>query len=380
ERKNAEKKLKQSIKELKDYKEALDESCIVAVTNQQGIITHVNDNFCEISKYTRDELIGQNHSIINSGYHPKEFIKNLWATITYGKVWRGEIKNKAKDETYYWVDTTIIPFINKQGKPFQYIAIRADITKRKKAEQELNELNEHLELKVIERTAQLETVNKELESFSYSVSHDLRAPLRAVTGYANMLEEDYQTKIDEEGKRLLSIIKYNAEKMGQLIDDLLSFSRLGRKEMQTTNVDMNGLVEGVLIEIDKVTKHQAEIKVNKLHHIKSDYGLMNQVMINLISNAIKYSSKNKTPTIEVKSKLVGNDLVFSVQDNGAGFDMRYVDKLFGVFQRLHTQDEFEGTGVGLAIVQRIISKHGGRVWAEGKVNKGAAFYFSIPQS
>src|SRR5665647_2514074 len=351
--------LKRKVKQISDYKYALDESSIVAITDQKGIIKEVNNNFCNISKYTREELIGQDHRMINSDYHTKEFMQDLWVTISSGKRWRGEVKSKAKDGTFYWLDTTIVPFLNEGGIPYQYMAIRSNIAERKKAEE------------------QLQAVNKELEAFSYSVSHDLRAPLRAVNGYAQMLNEDYGTKLDEEGKRIIENIKYNATKMGMLIDDLLTFSRLGRKEIQKSNIDMNELTKEVLIGINKSIAHSAEIKIGKLHSAKADYSLLYQVMFNLISNAVKYSSKKENSLIEIFSEEKNNKIIFSVKDNGAGFDMRYADKLFGVFQRLHSQEDFEGTGVGLAIVQRVIAKHNGRVWAEGRVNEGATFNFSL---
>jgi len=235
-----------------------------------------------------------------------------------------------------------------------------------------------MEKKVIERTAQLETINKELESFSYSVSHDLRTPLRAVNSYAQMLSEDYSPKLDEEAKRLIDNIKYNATKMGMLIDDLLAFSRLGRKEIQKSNIDMNELTKEVLIDMNKSIAHSAEIKMGKLHSVKADYSLLYQVMLNLISNAVKYSSKKEHPLVEIFSEEKNGEIIFSVKDNGVGFDMRFVHKLFGIFQRLHKSKDFEGTGVGLAIVHRIISKHGGKVWAEAEFEKGATFNFALP--
>ena len=233
------------------------------------------------------------------------------------------------------------------------------------------------EVAFFELNEELKNTNKELEAFSYSVSHDLRAPLRALNGYAEMLKEEYAIKLDDEGKRLIENINYNARMMGTLIDELLAFSRLGRKEVQKTEIDMNELTENVVLEISKSIKHSAKIKIDKLHKIKADYGLMKQVMFNLISNAIKYSSKKEKSIVEIFSKEKNNKIIFSVKDNGAGFDMRYADKLFGVFQRLHSQEEFEGIGVGLAIVQRVIVKHNGRVWAEGSLNQGATFNFSL---
>jgi len=372
-RKEVEENLRKSLKEVSDYKYALDESSIVAITDQKGIIKYANDNFCKISKYGTDELIGQDHRIINSGYHSKEFIRSLWITIANGKIWRGELKNKAKDGTIYWVDTTIVPFLNEHGKPYQYVAIRSDITSRKMAEEKITSLNEELEDRVRQRT-------EELESFSYSVSHDLRAPLRAVNGYANMLEEDYRDVFDQEGKRLLTQVKQNAARMGELIDDLLAFSQLGRKGMNISFIDMTELAETCLAELNKTIAHQAEVRIASLHPAMADHSLMEHVMMNLLSNAIKYSSRVEKPVIEVSSDVRTGELIYSVRDNGVGFDMEYVSKLFGVFHRLHSPDDFEGTGVGLAIVQRIVNKHGGKVWAEGKVGQGASFYFSLPDA
>ncbi len=260
-----------------------------------------------------------------------------------------------------WLHTRRIP-VYEDGKPVYLVGISEDVTEQKKQQEAILQLN------------------KELEAFSYSVSHDLRAPLRAVTGYAQMLDEDYAHVLDSEGKRLLHTISDNAEKMGALIDNLLTFSRLGRKELTKRETDMNGLVTRALAEISKSTEHVATIKVNELHQVMSDPDLMTQVLINLIENAIKYTSRKPNPEIEISSYVDGSEVVYCVSDNGAGFDMKYYDKLFGVFQRLHAVDEYAGTGVGLAIVQRIIARHGGRVWAKGKVNEGATFCFALPIS
>lgn len=373
-------KLNYSLKEVSDYKYALDKSCIVAITNQKGIIEYVNENFCTISKYSSEELIGQDHRIINSGHHSKEFIRNLWVTIAKGGVWKGEIKNKAKDGKFYWVDTTIVPFLNESGKPYQYVAIRADITERKNAEEELYQLNEQLEDRVKSRTHQFEIANRELEAFSYSVSHDLRAPLRGVSGFAKILEEDYGQLLDEEGNRLLHKINDNAGTMGQLIDDLLTFSRTGRKEIIGNIINMNALVDTCLRELladNRITV--CSLEKQQLAECTGDISLIKQVWLNLIGNAIKYSSKTTSPKITIGS--IENDAmqVYFVKDNGVGFDMQYAHKLFGVFQRLHSNEEFDGTGVGLALVKLIISKHHGEVWAEAEPGKGAAFYFSLPK-
>ena len=371
ERKNIELNLTRTMQEISHYKFALDEANIVAITDQKGVINYVNDNFCRISKYTRQELIGQDHRIINSGHHSKEFIKQIWLTIANGRVWRNEIKNKAKDGTIYWVDTTIVPFLDATGKPYQYVAIRSDITKRKVAEAEIAVLNEELEKRVKDRT-------EELESFSYSVSHDLRAPLRAINGYAQMLMEDKANQLDVETNRFVSNIIVNTTKMGHLIDDLLKFFRLGRKELAMLTIPMKDIVTNLCNEIMKDQGNpNLKFQINELQSAKGDQAAIKQVWINLISNAVKFSRLNENPIIEIGSEKIGNEIVYYIKDNGSGFDMRYSAKLFGVFQRLHTDEKFEGTGVGLAIVHRIITKHGGRVWGEAKINEGATFRFSL---
>jgi signal transduction histidine kinase len=235
-----------------------------------------------------------------------------------------------------------------------------------------------LESKVRSRTAALEAANRELESFSYSVSHDLRAPLRAIDGYARMLDEDYAERLDAEGRRLIDVVRANAQKMGQLIDDLLAFSRLGRQELVKQRIDMAALAHEVLRELAPAKR--ARIALGELPTAAADRALLKQAWLNLVGNALKYSGKRPDPCIELGARREAHETVYWVRDNGVGFDMRYAEKLFGVFQRLHSSEQFPGTGVGLAIVQRVIQRHGGRVWAEGSPGKGASFYFSLPSA
>lgn len=362
-----EKRVVERTVELSQYKYALDEASLIEITDTDGVILHVNENTCKVAGYSKYELIGENNSIHNSNFHSVKFIENLWQTISSGKIWKGEIRNRAKNGSIYWVESTIVPFVNDEGRVYQYMAIKTDIT-----------IIKRIEAKNEQHNAELEAVNKELESFSYSVSHDLRAPLRAIDGYAQMLEEDFEAIIDNEGKRLLGNIRYNSHYMGNLIDDLLNFSQLGRKDLVRAQVNMTALAKATIVEIAKGKKHNATIKIEPLHIVMADKALIACVWVNLLSNAIKYSAKKVTPVIEVSSAIAENEVVYCVKDNGAGFEMDYADKLFGVFQRLHSAEEFEGTGVGLATAQRIIQKHGGRIWATGKVGIGATFYFSLP--
>lgn len=262
------------------------------------------------------------------------------------------------------------------NKALKSVAItERDITQQKKSELEIKQLNADL----TKNNDQLTAINKELESFSYSVSHDLRTPLRAINGFANIIREDYGDMMDNELQRLLGMILSNSVKMGTLIDDLLAFSRLGRKKVEKKIINTNEMVHQVLDEMDNEMKGNAILQIGNLLPVQGDSTLIHQVFVNLISNALKYSSKKQEPMVEVNSFGQEDEHVFYVKDNGAGFNEAYIHKLFGVFQRLHSHEEFEGNGVGLAIVQRIIAKHGGRVWAEGEINKGAVFYFSLPK-
>ncbi len=244
---------------------------------------------------------------------------------------------------------------------------------------EIKRYSEELELRVRERTSELEMANKELESFSYSVSHDLRAPLRAIDGFSRILAEDYVEQLDDEAKRLIGIVRKNTQRMGQLIDDLLSFSRVGRRAMEFSQVDMANLVHSIFYEVtDKAQRERIKFTIQALPPAWGDASLLRQVFTNLLANAVKFSATKEAPKIEVGYSRQGDEAVYYVKDNGVGFDMHYAHKLFQIFQRLHRQEEFEGTGVGLSIVQRIITRHGGRVWAESELGEGATFYFSLP--
>ncbi|HZI52938.1 MAG TPA: ATP-binding protein, partial [Chitinophagaceae bacterium] len=262
---------------------------------------------------------------------------------------------------------SLMPIIGLDGGVDYIVAEGRDITTIKLTEAALQK-----------RTNELEQANRELEAFSYSVSHDLRAPLRIIDGYTEIIINDYRGKLDEEGSRMFGIIRENTGKMGQLIDDLLNLSRLGRKELIIQPVKMKQMVESIAAEQANSKSKQLKIEIGELNDAECDSNLLRQVWINLISNAIKYSRGREKPLIQINSHTMPHEIIYSIKDNGAGFNMKYADKLFGVFQRLHKMSEYEGTGVGLALVHRIITRHGGRVWAEAEVNKGATFSFSLP--
>jgi signal transduction histidine kinase/DNA-binding response OmpR family regulator len=250
---------------------------------------------------------------------------------------------------------------------------------RKQNEEEILKLNRELEERVRKRTEQLTNMNEELEAFSYSISHDLRAPLRAIDGFTNILFEDYEKFFDEEGKRLCSVIHQNTQNMSQLIIDLLSFSRVSRTNIAPILFEMEILVNSIYhVLTTEEERKRIRFNIERLPNVVGDPNMIKLVWTNLISNAIKFSSKQENPVINVSSETKGDETIYYIRDNGVGFDMEYVDKLFGVFQRLHSAKDFEGTGVGLAIVHRIIKRHGGRVWAKSEINKGATFFFSMP--
>jgi len=275
---------------------------------------------------------------------------------------------------------SVAPVFDINGKCTHLVGSVHDITERKMIEDKINRMNLELEDRVRFRTRQLEDSNKELEAFSYSVSHDLRAPLRAISGFSKLLKEEYFDKLDDEGKEYLTDITLNSVRMANLIDDLLELSRYGRKKMDKSEIKMKELFVSIFEDEREHAKNKnITFNILEFPNIKGDYALIKQVAINLISNAIKYSSKAPDPVIEIGSTINENEIIYYIKDNGVGFDMKYVHKLFGVFQRLHNLEEYEGTGVGLAIVQRIINKHNGKVWAECEQGKGAVFYFSLPR-
>lgn len=351
-----------------------------------GRCTFVNPAAAAMLGYTPDELIGRDaHQVIHhsradgSPYPLRDCpVQKAYAE---GMVYRGT------DEVYWRHDGSAFPIeyvstpIREEGKVTGAVVTFLDITERKAVERTLRRLNQELDQRVKARTAELEAANKELESFSYSVSHDLRTPLRAIDGFSKILLTEYEAQLDEDGKRLLRVIRENTERMAQLISDILTFSRTGRAELKKLPVDMTALVREVWEEVRQVEPERTyDFRLEELPLAEGDRALLRQVLMNLLTNAAKFTRSREVTRIEVGCEVTDTELIYHVRDNGVGFDMRYVDRLFGVFQRLHSDAEFEGSGIGLAVVKRIVVRHGGRVWAESELDHGATFFVALPKA
>ena len=339
-----------------------------------GIITSWNKGAEKIYGYPEDEVIGRSVAMIAPSDSPEAFPAVLASVIQNERAVQLETVHCQKDGQRVDVSLTISPMSDASGTITGTATIARDITERKRAERVIEQLNEDVK----RQKTQLEFSNKELEAFSYSVSHDLRTPLRAIEGFSRILMEDYREQLDEDAQRYLQIVRANTIKMDRLINDLLAFSRLSRQPVQKQLMHPESLVQSVLQDLQgEQNEHHAHITVSDLPACQGDPALLKQVWLNLIANALKYSRQRANAKVEIGSTGENGETVYYIKDNGVGFDMQYEHKLFGVFQRLHRAEDFEGTGVGLAIVQRIIHRHGGRVWAEGAVDKGAAFYFTM---
>ena len=365
---------KAALQELADQKFALDQHSSVAVTDLQGTITCVNDKFCAISQYSKDELIGQNHRILNSGHHPKKFSQQMYHDIANGKVWRSEIKNRAKDGSLYWVETTIVPTLSTEGKPRHYVAIRTDITKRKLVEEALAE--QALELS--RRQVELARSNGELEQFAYVASHDLQEPLRMVATYTQLLAERYRGKLDEQADKYIGYSVEGAVRMQSLVRDVLAFSRLGAAEIELQTVDCCTVVKQALKNLQAAVQESgAVVNWNGLPTVMGDPPQLTQVFQNLIANAIKFRGA-ETPIIQIEAEKKDHEWLFAVSDNGIGIPAENRKDIFVIFRRLHTRTEYAGNGIGLSTCRKIIERHGGRIWIEPKAEHGCLLKFTLP--
>jgi PAS domain S-box-containing protein len=377
-----------TVKELRDVKAALDEHAIVAITDPAGKITYTNDKFCAISQYSREELLGQNHRIISSRCHSQEFFRDLWGTIGHGKVWRGEIKNRAKDGSFYWVDTTIYPCVGENGKPLQYIAIRTDITKRKADEAALQQL-----------AAELAESNKELEAIVYTVAHDLRSPLVNVQGFGSQLQRAcdairaaaaaageggavpvalLQAPVEVQIPQALRFINAGVAKMEALLAGLLRYSRFGHVTLTIRPLNLNGVLAEILAAMKfQLDEAGAEVRVEPLPTCQADSVQTSRVFMNLLDNALKYRDLTRPLRIAIRGEVRDGQAIYTVADNGVGIAPEHQAKVFEVFHRLNP-DIVTGEGLGLTIAQRLLARQQGRIWVESRVGHGSTFFVSLP--
>ncbi len=356
-------------------KSAIDEAAIVAITDKQGVITYANKKFCQISGYSEKELLGSTHKIINSGYHPKDFFVQMWKTISSGKVWEGEICNRNKMGDLYWVHTTIVPFMTDDGNPESYVAVRYEITERKLAEDSLKINAKKLELS-----------NKELQDFASVAAHDLQEPLRKILTFLDRVKSKTEGKLDAEVLDYIARVQSSAARMQTLINDLLSYSRVTTKAQPFSKVDLNTILKDVLSDLEvRIEQTNGKVEVEKLPTIVADPTQMRQLFQNIIGNALKFHKKGESPVVKIRGKV--HDEIFlngvptcqiTVEDNGIGFDEKYLDRIFTIFQRLHGKQEYEGTGIGLAVCRKIVDRHGGIITAKSNVGVGSTFSISLP--
>ncbi|WP_339839540.1 ATP-binding protein [uncultured Maribacter sp.] len=357
-----EKAFRASMQETNQYKDALNSSSLVDITDANGIIISVNDKFCETSNYDRNELIGKTHKIINSDHHSKEFFTELWTTINSGEIWSGGIRNKTKDGIFFWVHTAIIPFKNEHGEIYQFLTLRQDITK-------------HTALAV--QYENLKVKNKEIEQFTYIASHDLQEPLRTVRSMIDILQEQYSPELDEDARMSLNFMTEATDRMSSLIKGLLDYSRIGRKKELVT-IDSNKIMREITNDLATVIKSKNTIITTDKLPILKAYSIEIRLLFqNLISNAIKFQKEGVTPRIHISAKEDNNYFKFSVKDNGIGISEDDSRNIFAIFNQLNKRDAYEGTGIGLAHCEKIVQLHGGEIWVDSKDNDGSTFYFTI---
>ena len=342
----------------------------IVITDPEGVIEYLNPRFTAMTGYSREELTGLNLRELQQG------CEEMWSTLAAGFEWHGELEGVKKSGEPYSESISVSPLLNEQGTVTHFVAVKEDITERKRSAREIELLNRSLSA----RAQELEIANRDLESFSYTVSHDLRTPLTNINGYCQVIMELYGATLDEQCRQFIEIILNETVNMNDLIRTLLDFSRLNRTELKHGTADLSAMA--TLIATGLAARHpERSLKFLIAPGVSApgDPDLLRVVLDNLLGNASKYTGMRDQALIEFGVTTEGGETVYFVRDNGAGFDMAHADKLFGAFQRLHTDSQFSGFGIGLATVQRIVQRHGGRVWAEGEVEKGATFYFTLPE-
>ena len=371
-RKNAEEELREFKEQLQEIKFALDESSLVAITDKNGTITYANKKFCDVSGYAHKELIGQNHRILKSGFHSPEFYQDLWKTISSGHVWLGEIKNVSKDGRYYWVKTTIVPFLDDEGKPEQYIAIRTEITDRKNAEEELRKSKE-----------QLEELTRTKDQFAAMMSHEIKTPIVPIVGYTELLMDGTLGTLTDVQREKIKIIYENSLRLARLVQDMIDSYKmgLGKLKLDVKEVRCNEIIRQCIDSFRPLAEKLGVRLDNKSKDILvvCDPNRIQQVLSNLVSNSIKYVQPSQG-LITISTKLDDNHVVFTVEDNGAGIPKDKQSDLFHPFYQADTSLTRKpgGTGLGLSISKGLVELHGGKIWIESDEGKGTAVHFTMP--
>ena len=360
--------LKESNKDLQRFKTALNKTSIVTITNPDGMIVDVNDLFCEVTGYSREEVIGADHNIVNSNFHPQEFFEDLWDTVKSGEIWTGDIRNRTKDGRNFWVKTSIVPFKDDEGNVIQFLEIKKDITAIKELEQ-IKEMNKMLENK-----------NRELEQFAYIASHDLQEPLKTIQSFVDLLEKDYVEELSGEASTYMEYIQRATHRMSILIKGLLDYSRIG-VDKELADIDLNQKVNDVMKDLNNMIEGSgAEIHFDNLPTIRAYKLEIRQLFQNLINNAIKFRKSDQKPEVWIEVSEHKDEWEISVRDNGIGIEEEHQDKIFKIFQRIHSNDKFVGTGIGLAYCRKIVELHGGRIWVTSKLDEGSTFSFTLTKN
>jgi PAS domain S-box-containing protein len=358
------------------FQNIVDDVAIVAMTDTSGTIIYVNDKFCKISQYSEQELIGQNHRIINSGYHPKSFFMKLWNDISQGQYWSGDIKNQAKDGSYYWVNTTIIPLLGEDGAIEKYFSYRYDITDRMLAYEQLKLTSQRLE-----------ACNEELQHFASIAAHDLQEPLRKIQVFSDRLSTKFLEDLPEEGVDLLNRIQTSSKRMQVLISDLLSYSQVTTRARPFSFVALSDVISQAVNDLEIfIEQTEGQIKYKNTDSLEIDPGQIRQLFQNLIANSLKFRREGVVPEVEIWTEVLHQSTSelgipscrITIKDNGIGFDQKFSEKIFTIFHRLHGRNEYEGTGIGLAICKKIVDRHRGTISAHSVLGKGSTFIITLP--